>query len=166
MDVFDEALLEFWRVLSKHNVAYIMVGGFAVNMHGYIRATKDSDIWLRDDLANRKNLRQAFAELGYGDYPSLETMTFLPGWTQFYIGGGIALDIMTSMKGLEAFSFDDCYKRARIADLDGVRVPFLQINELITNKRAVARPIDLIDIIELEKIKKLQEETSNKSSAS
>lgn len=34
MDVMDESLLEFWRILNKHKVLYIMVGGFAVNMHG------------------------------------------------------------------------------------------------------------------------------------
>lgn len=42
MDVMDEGLLDFWRVLNKHQVAYIMVGGFAVNMNGFTRATDDS----------------------------------------------------------------------------------------------------------------------------
>lgn len=138
-----------------------MVGGFAVNMHGYIRATKDSDLWLKDNLHNRKQLRQAFAELGYGDFSSIETMAFVPGWTQFNIAGGIVLDIMTSMKGLENLSFDDCYKNARIAELNEIKVPFLHINELIANKKAVARPKDLNDIIELEKIKKIQDEMKN-----
>ena len=81
----DVGLLQFWGTLNKHQVAYIMVGGFAVNMNGFIRATKDSDLWLQDCLSNRKNLRKAYAELGYGDFPSLETMNFVPGWTQFYI---------------------------------------------------------------------------------
>ena len=82
-----------------------MVGGFAVNMHGYIRATKDADIWINDSSENRKNLRQTFIELNYGDFESLETMQFIPGWSEFYIGGGIVLDIMTVMKGLEAYLF-------------------------------------------------------------
>ncbi len=158
MDVMDEKLLEFWRVLNKYNVQYIMVGGFAVNMHGYIRATKDSDLWLQDDLANRQKLRQAFEELGYGDYPSIETMQFAPGWTQFYIAGGILLDIMTSMKGLEEQSFEECLTKARIANLNDVKVPFLHINDLLANKRAVNRTKDQLDILELEKIKKLKEE--------
>ena len=160
MDILDEALLEFWRILNKHTVAYIMVGGFAVNMHGYIRATKDADLLLKNDLDNRKKLRHAFAELKYGDFASLETMVFVPGWTQFNIGGGIILDIMTEMKGLESVSFDDSYKNARIADLAGIKVPFLHINELIINKKAVSRPKDLNDLIELEKIKKYLEENN------
>ncbi|MBI5856480.1 MAG: nucleotidyltransferase [Sphingobacteriales bacterium] len=158
MDIMDQGLLDFWRVLNKHRVQYIMVGGFAVNMNGFIRATKDSDIWLKDSSENRKNFRKAYAEMGYGDFASLETMDFAPGWTQFYIADGVILDIMTSMKGLETTSFDECYQRARIADLDGVMVPFLHINDLLSNKKAVARPKDQLDVLELEKIKKYLEE--------
>ncbi|MFC0774098.1 hypothetical protein [Terrimonas alba] len=158
MDVMDEGLLEFWKVLNNHHVQYIMVGGFAVNMNGYIRATKNSDIWLHDTLENRKNFRRAYAELGYGDFESFETMDFVPGWTQFYISGGLVLDIMTSMKGLENKTFEECLAQARIADLDGVRVPFLHLNDLLTNKKAVGRPKDQLDVLELEKIKKYLEE--------
>ena len=158
MDVMDEGLIEFWKALNRHNVQYIMVGGFAVTMNGFIRATKDSDIWINDTLENRRNFRHAYAELGYGDFASFETMEFAPGWTQFYIADGLILDIMTSMKGLEDQSFEECRKRARVADLNGVRVPFLHITDLLTNKKAVGRPKDLLDVLELEKIKKYLEE--------
>ena len=70
MDIMDEGLLSFWRILNKHNVAYIMVGGFAVNMNGFIRATKDSGLWLKDTIENRKSFRNAYAEAGYGDFAS------------------------------------------------------------------------------------------------
>ena len=164
MDIMDEGLLEFWRILNKNKVVYIMVGGFAVNMNGYIRATKDSDLWLKDTLPNRKNFRISYAELGYGDFPSFETMDFVPGWTQFYIANGIILDIMTSMKGLENKSFDECLQQARVADLNGVHVPFLHINDLLATKKAVGRPKDQLDVLELEKIKAyLDEVKKNKA---
>lgn len=158
MDLMDEALLEFWRVLNRNNVQYIMVGGFAVNMHGYFRATRDSDLWLKDTLSNRKNLRQAFKELGHGDYPSIETMEFVPGWTEFRIADGIILDIMTSMKGLEGQTFDECLAKAQVANLEDVKVPFLHINHLLANKKAVNRPKDQLDVLELEKIIKLRQD--------
>lgn len=159
MDIMDEGLIEFWRVLNKNEVAYIMVGGFAVNMNGFIRATKDADLWLKDTLPNRKNFRIAYAELGYGEFPTFETMEFHAGWTQFYIANGIILDIMTAMKGLENKSFDECLRAARVADLNGVAVPFLHINDLLINKKAVGRPKDQLDVLELEKIKSYLEET-------
>ena len=156
--MLDEELLRFWKVLNKNKVRYIMVGGFATRFHGFNRNTDDLDMWLDDTIENRKNLRTSFSELGYGDFSSLEMMQFVPGWTNFYIGGGIELDIMTSMKGLENISFNECLSLASIADLEGIEVPFLHINHLIENKKIVNRPKDQVDVIELEKIRKIREE--------
>ena len=158
MDVLDEDLTKFWKILNQNGVRYIMVGGFATRFHGFNRSTDDLDMWLEDTIENRKNLRKSFQALGYGDFPSLETMQFVPGWTNFYIGSGIDLDIMTTMKGLETIPFSECLKMASVADLEGVEVPFLHINHLIENKKKVNRPKDQVDVIELEKIRKIREE--------
>lgn len=157
MDILDDELIKFWKVLNENGVRYIMVGGFATRFHGFNRSTDDLDMWLDDTIDNRKQLRRAFSALGYGDFASLETMQFVPGWTSFNVGGGIELDIMTSMKGLELFSFSECLEMASTADLDGVKVPFLHINHLIANKKIVNRPKDQIDVIELEKIREFRE---------
>lgn len=153
MDIMDEDLLKFWQALNSNEVLYIMVGGLSVNFNGHNRVTDDLDIWIKDTLDNRKRFRKTFMDLEYGDFLSFETTQFIPGWSQFYVGPGIVLYIMTTMKGLEQFSFDECYNDASVAAIDGVKVPFLHINHLLENKRAVARPKDLDDIRELEKIK-------------
>lgn len=160
----DKELLEFWGMLNKHNVAYIMVGDFAVTVQGFDRATKNVELWLRDDLLNRRSLRIAFADLGYGDFLSIETMDFFSGLTRFFIAGGLDLNIVTEVKGIENHSFEDCLKRADVLNLFGIIVPFLGLTDLIANKKAVLGPIDQIDLLELEKIKKIreQEETRKK----
>lgn len=157
MDVLDEELVKFWRILNENHVKYIMVGGFATRFHGFNRSTDDLDMWLEDTLKNRQNLRTAFKILGYGDFASLETMQFVPGFSSIRIVGGIELDIMSEMKGLEKLSFDECLNMASIADLEGVSVPFLHINHLIENKKVINRPKDQIDVIELEKIRRIRE---------
>jgi len=157
MDILDESLLKFWKLLNHFNVSYIMVGGFAVNMHGFTRATDDIDIWLQDDTPNRINFGKAMAEFGYKEV-SWEHMQFVPGWTDLFIGPGIRLDIMTAMKGLEDRDFDEALQMANRAIIEGIEVPFLHINQLIANKKAVNRPKDQIDLIELEKIKVLLNE--------
>lgn len=157
MDVYDEDLLEFWKALNTNLVKYLMVGGFAVNMHGYTRATKDVDVWIKDDEQNRRNLGKALEIFGYGEIDWCE-LQFIPGWTNFYIGKGIMLDILINMKGLEDYTFDECLALATIAEIDGVIVPFLHINHLIANKKAVNRSKDQIDVMELEKIKILRKE--------
>jgi predicted nucleotidyltransferase len=163
MDILDDELLKFWRSLNKNQVKYIMVGGFATRFHGFNRSTDDLDLWLDNTPVNRVNLRKSFVDLGYGDFPSLETMVFVPGWTSFYVGQMIELDIMTEMKGLDGHTFDECLDMASIADLDGTQVPFLHINQLIANKKAVNRPKDQIDVLELERIKTLRDEANKKS---
>lgn len=154
MDVMDEALLDFWRKLNECHVQFIMVGGLATRFHGYNRTTDDLDMWIEDSPENRRNLRKAFAALNYGDFSSIETMQFVPGWTSFH-AAGIVLDIMTTMKGLEETSFNDCYQMAEVANIEDVQVRFLHINHLIQNKKAVNRSKDQIDVEYLEKIKNL-----------
>ncbi len=156
MDVLDEELIRFWRSLNANDVKYIMVGGLATRFHGYNRATDDLDMWIEDTLANRQNLRKAFIELEYGDFVSIETMQFVPGWTSFY-AAGVELDIMTGMVGIENESFQTCYVMAAKAELEGVLVPFLHINHLIANKKAVNCPKDQMDVLHLEKIKEIRE---------
>ena len=158
MDIFDEEILKFWKALQDNGVQYIMVGGYATNLHGFQRYTGDMDIWIFDSLSNRNNLRKAFNELEMGDYYMMEQIQFVPGWTDFMLNNGLKLDIMVTMKGLEQYSFEECLSVANIADIDDVQVPFLHINQLIANKKAVNRPKDQIDVIELEKIKQLRKE--------
>lgn len=92
-----------------------------------------------------------------GDYESMETIQFVPGWVDFALNNGVRLDIMTSLKGVN-LSFDECLQLAPVAEIDGVMIPFLHINHLIANKKSVNRSKDQIDVIELEKIKKILEE--------
>ena len=68
MDIFDEEILKFWKCLQNNNVQYIMVVGYATNLHGYQRFTEDLNIWLKDTLENRQLLRKAFKDCDMGDY--------------------------------------------------------------------------------------------------
>ena len=157
MDVFDEEILNFWRALQENNVQYILVGGYAINLHGYQRFTGDLDIWIKDELTNRKHLRKAFVACNMGDFPMLEYMQFVPGWTDFHLNNNMRLDILIDMKGLEGYTFDECLQMASVADIEGIHIPFLHINQLIENKKQVNRPKDQLDVLALEEIRKLRE---------
>ncbi len=161
MDVFDEDILSFWKSLQNNQVKFIMIGGYAINLHGYQRYTGDLDIWLYDDLQNRQRLRQAFVDCDMGDYPMLEYMQFVPGWTDFHLNNSLRLDILTQMPGLENYSFDDSLEMASVAVINDVSIPFLHINQLIENKKTVNRPKDQLDVLALEEIKRLREEDSS-----
>ena len=64
---------------------------------------------------------------------------------------------MMDVKGLEKIGFDECYKYAVVAEIEGTLVRFLHYNHLITCKKAAGRPRDLLDIEELEKIRQAGE---------
>jgi hypothetical protein len=154
MDLFDEDILNLWRSLEKNQVRYIMIGGFATNLHGYTRATKDIDIWIEDTPVNRKKLRQALIDQGSGDFEQIERIDFVPGWTNFQLNMGFILDVMTNVKGLEIPGFEECFNYAVVAEIENIKVRFLHYNHLITSKKATNRLQDQLDIIELEKIHK------------
>lgn len=159
MDVFDEEILKFWKALQDYEVKYILIGGYAINFHGYQRFTEDLDIWLEDTLDNWRKLRKVFIKCEMGDYSTIEHIQFVPGWTDFHLNNNLRLDILIDMKGLEGYSFDECLQLASVADIEGIKIPFLHINQLIENKKRVNRPKDQIDVIALEEIKKLRDDS-------
>lgn len=159
MDVFDEEILKFWKALQDYEVKYILIGGYAINFHGYQRFTEDLDIWLEDTLDNWRKLRKVFIKCEMGDYSTIEHIQFVPGWTDFHLNNNLRLDILIDMKGLEGYSFDECLQLASVADIEGIKIPFLHINQLIENKKLVNRPKDQIDVIALEEIKKLRDDS-------
>lgn len=154
MDMLDEGILNLWRNMYAFDVTYIMVGGFATNLHGFSRTTADCDIWIKDTPVNRKNLRYALEKNEGLDFNAVERMEFVPGWSSIQLQSGLSLDIMTYLKGFPQESFDACYDKASEASLYNLTIRFLHINHLIEAKKQAGRPKDLIDIIELEKIQK------------
>lgn len=156
MDFFDEEILLFWKALQENNVRYILIGGYAINLHGHQRFTGDLDIWLKDTLENRQQLRKAFICCNMGDYPMIEYMQFVPGWTDFHLQNNLRLDILIEMKGLEGYTFDECLQMASIADIENVKIPFLHINQLIENKKVINRPKDQLDVAALKQIRLLR----------
>ena len=83
-------------------------------------------------------------------------MQFVPDSTNFQLNFRFKLNVMTSVKGLENIGFEECYNYAVIAEIEKLRVRFLHFIHLITCKKATRRPKVLLDVEELEKIKKVK----------
>lgn len=154
MEILDDEILQLWRRFNKHSVLYLMVGGFATALHGFNRATQDLDIWIKDTPENRKALRKVLQELEIGDLEGIETTQFIPGYTSILLNSGFELDIMTFLKGFDQVKFDECYQLAPTALIDDIPVKFMHINQLIEAKKISGRPKDLMDVEELEKIRR------------
>ena len=148
----NEQIVAIWNSFFQNKVRYLTIGGFAVNIYGYNRNTGDIDVYLEDTLENRINLRKALKSIDLGDFETIETMQFIPGWTDFTLSYGLRLDIMTAVKGLENKSFDSLLNDATVLMIKEIPVYFIDYDNLIIAKKATNRPKDILDIEELEKL--------------
>lgn len=155
MDILDDDLLNLWKKLQENNVKYIMVGGFASILNGVSRITNDADIWLKDTLENRKALRKSLKDLQIGDFEELENTQLVAGFSTIYLNSYMELDLFTDMKYFQQKDFDECYQKSTMAEIEGIEIPFLHINQLIQEKKANNRAKDKLDIEELEKIQQI-----------
>lgn len=156
MNVFDEYTHRVLHLLLKHRVQFIVVGGYAVNYHGFRRTTGDIDLWIKPENGESKKLLiNAFKELGI-DAHTLERVNSLDFTEpQVFTDGEepFQIDFLTKLAGV---NFDEAWDLKNDILIDGIVVPFLHFNHLILSKISSNRPKDKIDIEELQKIQKLR----------
>jgi len=145
-------VFEIWKNFDLEKLEYIIIGGFAVNIYGYNRNTGDMNVFFKDTLENRLKLNKALKASKLIEFPNVETMQFIPGYTDVNIGFGMRLDLMTSVKGLEDISFDELFNNATVVEITGVKVNFIDYENLIKSKFAANRIKDILDIEELNKV--------------
>ncbi len=137
---------EFKRLLNSFNsanVKYIIVGGYAVIYHGYVRTTGDLDIWIALDPDNAAKAVAAIRTLGFNP-PWLKLEVLLKKGAVLRIGTEpLRFDILNDINGV---LFSDCFPRRVETTVDGVRVSIIGLDDLKANKRASGRHKDLADL--------------------
>lgn len=147
----DKDFKEFIELLNEHKVKYLVIGGYAVNFHGYPRYTKDIDFWVWMKKSNIRKLIKAIKEFGFESL-NLETADFMTPENIIQLGyEPYRIDLLVDVEGVE---FKECYGRRFEADLDGTKVKFLSLQDLILAKQKAGRLQDLADAEQLEKLEK------------
>ena len=134
--------------LLEENVEFLLVGAYAVAVHGHPRATKDMDIWV---WANPNNAARVYRALKrfYAPMHQVQEHDFATKGVVFQIGvSPRRIDVTTVIDGVE---FPDAYGDRVEVELDGLSVPVISKPYLIANKRASGRPQDLVDADNLER---------------
>lgn len=147
------------RALVDHRVAFIVVGGYAVAAHGYVRATKDIDICPEASDSNLENLADALADLeaepiGLDDFsadefdlrPNLDGLKLGGNWTLTTKFG--RLDVLQHIKGLaeDGGGWNELSRHAVTRNFLGHQCLFCSYEDLVAMKQGAGRPQDQVDI--------------------
>lgn len=132
------------KSLSSNGARFLLIGGYAVNLYGYVRSTGDLDVWVANDPENAEKVAEAVRAFGFKDASA----------EMFQVRGVIVrmglppvrIAVMTGISGVE---FDDCYERRQTIENSGIAIPVIHLDDLKQNKRAAGRMKDLADLEEL-----------------
>jgi len=134
---------EFLRLLHAYGVKYLLVGGWAVGMHGYPRATNDIDFWVAVEPRNAEQIVRVITEFGF-HASELSIALFLNDNQIVRMGiEPVRIEVMTSASGVE---FEECYRERIETTLDGEPVSLISLKNLRKNKLASGRLKDLSDL--------------------
>jgi hypothetical protein len=134
---------DFLKLLSSHGVEFLLIGGYAVGIHGYPRGTADLDVWVASTPANAQRIVDALREFGFGA-PELNPSLFLDPNRVVRMGvPPLRIDILTTIAGV---SFDDCFSRREVVTVGEIDVSVISLADLKANKQATGRSQDLADV--------------------
>ena len=138
--------LTLLRVLRDHGVDFVVIDGFSLAAHGYVRGMKDVDIVPDPAAANLRRLVEALRALEAK--PDEAGLAGGGNWVLETVHG--RLDVMQDVPG--APGYEALRARAVAHDVpEAGPLAFAGLDDLIAMKRAAGRPQDLIDIAELER---------------
>ena len=141
--MLNQDFKEFIQLLNDNQVNYLVIGGYAVAVHGHPRYTKDIDIWIEISEENSQKIITALTEFGFGSL-GLTAQDFQEPHQIIQLGyPPNRIDLITSPDGID---FQTCYASKIEVILDDIAVKFIDLNNLKKNKLASGRLQDLADL--------------------
>jgi hypothetical protein len=149
MDQLNQDFLEFIELLEEEKVDYLVIGGYAVGLHGFPRYTGDIDFFVAISAENAGKILRVFDQFGFGGI-GLTLGDFLE--KDFVVEIGREPRKIQVLTGIDGVRFNECFARRVEVPVRGMTVKFIGKDDLIRNKSASGRPKDLIDLEELKKL--------------
>ena len=139
---------EFLKLLNETEVAYLLIGGYAVGSHGYPRTTADMDVWVAISADNASKLVDVLRLFGMQD-AKLKPELFLQRGKIIRMGvPPMRIEVLTEIDGV---AFADCFAAREVVVLDGQKVNMISLSDLRKNKFASGRHKDMDDLEHLPK---------------
>lgn len=140
---------DFVALLNVHEVEYMVVGGYAMAFHGKPRYTGDLDIWINISEMNAQKLLKVVNAFGMASL-GFEKEDFLrPGYISQIGYPPLRIDILNNIDGVE---FSEAYGNRQKIVADDLEISYIGLHDLLANKIASGRKMDLADVQEIKKI--------------
>jgi hypothetical protein len=136
----ENDLVRLARELNRLGVAYVVIGGFAVNRLGLVRATDDLDLLIARDAANQALVKQALEVLPDKAVRELEKDD-LAQWVVVRVNDDITVDLMTEACGV---TYEAARGGIELVEVQGVAIPFASA-ELMLKMKQSGRAKDVTD---------------------
>ena len=136
--------------LCDEGVEYLLIGAYAMAVHGVPRATGDLDVWVRPSPDNADRVLRALMRFG-APLGSLRAADLTDEDTVFQVG--VAPNRVDVMTGIDGVTFDEAWSRRETREIDGLTLAVIGRDDLIRNKRATGRARDRADAEQLEGMK-------------
>lgn len=135
---------ELLKSLNSNNVEYLLIGGYAVAVHGYVRATNDLDVWVQISRENAIRIERALREFGFTAAALTVDLFLTPNQIVRMGVPPIRIEILTSISGVE---FEACYAECEMILIEeDLAVPVISLARLRENKASSGRTKDLADL--------------------
>lgn len=145
--MLNQDFIDILSVFSEEKVEFLVVGGYAMAFHGYVRATGDIDLWIRISDENAQKVWRALQKFGAPLFDlkieDLQTLGMV-----FQIGIiPSRIDVITQIDGVD---FEDAWKEHKTVEIEGLKIPVIGKTHLLVNKKSTDRPKDRNDALWLE----------------
>jgi hypothetical protein len=148
----NEDFLDLLSALNAAKARFLVIGAYAVGVHGIPRATKDLDVWIEASPDNAARVLRALRSFG-APLADLTEADFAQPGAGFKMGlPPRRIDILTQISGV---AFEQAWPHRLEAEFaPGLRCGVIGVVELVANKRAAGRPQDLADVDALERLER------------
>ncbi|MFA6262301.1 MAG: hypothetical protein WC760_12590 [Bacteroidia bacterium] len=141
--MFNQDFKEFVELLIRNKAEYLIVGGYAVGVHGHPRYTGDLDIWLNPTPENAEKILKCVNEFGFSSY-GLTKSDFMKEGNVIQLGyPPLRIDLLSQIDGVV---FSECFKNRMEVEIDSLVVNFIGYADLLKNKKESGRLRDMDDL--------------------
>lgn len=157
MDILSEAHKTLLVELINCDIKFMLIGGYAVNFHGYPRYTADMDLWLEPDNENKIKFISFLKHKNFNtkSIEYISTLNFTVAQSFHFGENETRIDFLTKISGVQ---FNEAYQQCAKLLLRNKTIPVIQYHHLVTNKMLTDRLRDKADVDELQKINKYRKE--------